>query len=191
MSVCSFFLSTGHGMSLPALCKHTFSTLLIFFFFVATKQVTASPNCQPAICIALLYIYVYVSFHVFILSPNTRISFLLVLLFLKSYLKCVFCTHMRAWVCETVLQRWLAESNAGWVLIEAWNNIKPNPSFLCFCLLRSPWHSVTHGLPHLSYHLDAVSISFSLFVSLLSLPHVFSYHIFYLKKYIFHICITV
>lgn len=69
-------------------------------------------------------------------------------------------------VCASVLLWWLGESRAGWALIEARNNIKANLSFLCLCLLRSPWHSVTQWLPHLSHHLDLVSGSFSLFGSL-------------------------
>ena len=80
------------------------------------------------------------------------------------------CVHVCVCVCAcvrvrgTVLLRWLGECRAGWALIEARNNIKANLSFLCLCLPHPPLHSVTHWLPHLSHHLEPVSVSSSLFV---------------------------
>lgn len=63
--------------------------------------------------------------------------------------------------CLCVLVRCLGESEAGWALIEAWNNIKANLSFQSLSSSTPPWHPVTHWLPlHLSHHLDPLSVSF-------------------------------
>lgn len=103
------------------------------------------------------------------------------------------CTCVSVWVCVSVLLRWLGESRAGRTLIEVWNSIKANLSFLCLCLLCSLWHSVTHWLPHLSHHLVVASVSSSLFACISYLISRFSFSslfcfacLLYFLEYTFH-----
>lgn len=104
------------------------------------------------------------------------------------------CTCVSVWVCVSVLLRWLGESRAGRTLIEAWNSIKANLSFLCLCLLCSLWHSVTHWLPHLSHHLVVASVSSSLFACISYLVSVRSFFLLclsalFLRIHISHVCV--